>query len=372
MNGRQFKDYYEMLGVGSNAGQKEIKKAYRQLARKYHPDANPGNKEAEEKFKEVSEAYEVLGDPKKREQYDRQRQFFSQGGFAYQGGGMPFEDLFGGFEDIFDVFGGRARTATRTWPEKGQDLYYSLRLTFDEALNGTTKQIRLSHSVTCPTCNGSGAKPGTTPTTCTTCGGRGLVAMNQGFFSLSRTCPDCHGRGTLIKEPCATCHGAGNIQETKTVSIKVPSGVDDGAKIKYQNQGEAGINGGPPGDLYIITKVEPHPIFKKKGSNIHLDLPVTVSEAALGTSIKVPTPTGFLTLKVPPGTQDGTILRVKGKGAPKLHGVGTGDLLVTINVRIPTKLAPEERELLVRLAEKRKENPRERLERLAESLKVKG
>lgn len=376
MSRNQNKDYYELLGVGSNASQKEIKNAYRKLARQYHPDANPGNKETEEKFKEVAEAYEVLADAKKRRQYDEQRQLFNRGGYNFQPGTAGYEDIFGsergGVEDIFDLFGGRARATTRNWPEKGQDLYYNLRLTFEESLSGVTKQIRLSHSVVCNVCRGTGAKAGTTLSTCPTCGGQGVVAMDQGIFGLSRTCPTCHGRGTVIKEPCGTCHGAGTLQETKTISIKVPAGVDDGSKIKYQGQGEAGAIGGPSGDLYIITKVAPHPIFKKRGSNIHLDLPVTFSEAALGAAIKVPSPAGSVTLKVPPGTQDGTTLRVKGKGAPKVHGGSTGDLLATIDVRVPTKLSADERELLARLAEKRKENPRAHFEELAESLKVKN
>lgn len=368
MNGNKLKDYYEVLGVGKNATKKEIKDAYRKLARKYHPDANPGNKSAEEKFKEISEAYEILGNEQKRKTYDQQREFLSGGGYGFQQGGINFEDLFGGaggagFEDLFDVFGGRAGAA-KNRPEKGQDLYYSLRISFAEALAGTQKQIRLNHGVICPTCTGSGAKAGTSPTVCHTCGGQGTVASNQGIFAISRACPTCHGRGTVIKDPCSTCHGSGTIQESKTITIKVPAGIDDGSKIKYHDLGEAGKSGGPPGDLYIITRVDPHPVFKKKGSNIHLDVPITFTEAALGAVIEVPTPKGKVNLKIPPGTQNRSTLRLKGKGAPKTSTGVVGDLMVTVNVDVPKKLRADERELLLKLSDIKKENPRESLETL--------
>jgi len=372
MNGDNVKDYYKILNVGSNASKKEIKKSYRKLARRYHPDANPDNKKAEEKFKEISEAYNVLGDDKKRQEYDEQRQFFRQGGYNRPPGGFTREGggNFSGqnFQDIFDVFGGQTG-AKPNWPQKGQDLLYSLPITFSEALSGVTKQIKISHSVTCSNCKGSGAKPGTSVATCPTCGGQGTVAMDQGIFGLNRTCPQCHGRGTIVKDPCPTCHGSGTAQESKVISIKVPAGVDNGSKIKYPKLGEAGINNGPPGDLFIIAKVKPHPIFKKRGSNIHLDLPVTFTEAALGAVVKVPTPSGSVSLKIPPGTQDRTTLRVKGRGAPKLRGGTVGDLMVTINIVVPTKLSAEDKELLVRLANNRKEDPRAAMEKLIGTVK---
>lgn len=372
MNGDNVKDYYKILNVGSNASKKEIKKSYRQLARRYHPDANPDNKKAEEKFKEISEAYDVLSDEKKRRQYDQQRQFYQQGGFKAPPGGFTQENYgnFSGqnFQDIFDIFGSQAGEKP-IWPQKGQDLLYSLPITFSESLNGVTKQIKISHSITCPNCRGSGAKSGTSAVTCPTCGGQGAVAMNQGIFGLNRTCPQCLGRGTIVKDPCANCHGSGTARESKVISIKVPAGVDSGSKIKYQNLGEAGANNGPPGDLFIIVKVKTHPIFKKRGSNIHLDLPVTFSEAALGAVVKVPTPSGSVGLKVPSGTQDHTTLRVKGKGAPKLHGGGSGDLMVTIDVAVPTKLSSADKELLVRLAKNQKEDPRAEMKKLIGTIK---
>ena len=368
MNGDNAKDYYKILNVGGNASKKEIKKSYRKLARKYHPDANPDNKKAEDKFKEISEAYNVLSDDKKREQYDQQRRFFSQGGYNVSpGGGFTqerYSDMSGkNFQDIFDIFGGQTQTRP-SWPQKGQDLHYSLPISFSEALTGVTKQIKINHSITCPNCQGSGARSGTAAITCPTCGGTGVVAMNQGIFGLNRACPQCHGRGSIVKDPCAVCHGSGMVQESKVISIKVPAGVDSGSKIRYQKLGEAGINNGPPGDLFIIAKVKPHPVFKKRGSNIHLNLPVTFSEAALGAVVKVPTPSGSVNLKIPPGTQERTTLRVKGKGAPKLHGGGMGDLMVTINVIVPTKLAPQDKDLLVRLTKSRKEDPRAEMEKL--------
>ncbi len=373
MNGNKLDDFYEVLGVGKNASKKEIKDSYRKLARKFHPDANPGNKGSEEKFKEISHAYDILGDDEKRKNYDQQREFMSQGGYNFQQGGANYEDLFRGgqgaagvnYEDIFDLFGQERRGPSRNRAEKGQDLYYSLRITFDESLEGIERKIKINHSVTCPTCGGSGAKAGTSAETCPTCRGQGVVATDQGIFGLTRTCPTCRGQGSIIREACTTCHGAGNIQEAKTITIRVPAGVNNDSKVKYKAYGEAGKNGGPAGDLYIITKVDPHPLFKKKGSNIHFELPISYMEAALGAVIDVPTPKGDVSLKVPPGTQDRTTLRVKGKGAPKLRGGVTGDLMVTIDVKIPKKLRADERDLLIKLSETEKNNPRTTFNKLA-------
>ncbi|MDI6690174.1 MAG: molecular chaperone DnaJ [Actinomycetota bacterium] len=362
MFGRRYKDYYKILGVSKDATQEEIKRSYRGLARKYHPDANPSNKkEAEEKFKEVNEAYEVLSDPKKRQEYDQGVRFFETGFSPFRDFG--FERPFGDFEfsDIFDIF--RDFGFRREYPQAGRDLYYNVNLSFEDALRGTTTSIDLNEEVSCRTCGGTGAKPGTSPVVCPVCGGKGMVAYNQGFFSLSRTCHKCMGRGTIIEAPCPTCRGAGTVEQTKRVEVKIPPGVEDGSKIRLREKGEPGVRGGPPGDLYIITNVAPHSFFKRKGTNILLDLPITLTEAALGASIKVPTVNGTVSLKIPPGTQDGQIFRLKGRGAPRLHGWGRGDMLITIHVVVPTKLTSEEKELLVRFANKRKENPREHLER---------
>ena len=370
VNGGQLKDFYKILGVSENASEREIKNAYRRLARKYHPDANPNNKEAEERFKEISQAYEILGDEKKRHQYDQQRQFFSQG-FApgsKAAGNINFQDLFGGsgFEDLFDFFSSPTGGQTNI-PQKGRDLYYNLPLSFFEAIKGTTKRIRVTHNVVCPSCLGSGAEAGSSSISCKTCGGSGRVARNQGFFSLTTVCPTCQGKGKVIKTPCNVCHGLGTIQETKTITIKVPAGIDNDGKIKYRNLGEPGLNGGPSGDLYIVAKVASHPVFKRRGSAIHLELPITFTEAALGATVKVPTIHGFVNLRIPAGAQNHTVLRIRGKGAPRLRGGGNGDMLVKLIVKTPTKLKADEKELLVRFAEKKKDNPRAELERLAAS-----
>lgn len=362
MSARTYKDYYKILGVGKNATQKEIKDAYRKLARRHHPDANPNTPDSEEKFKEISEAYEVLGDAKKRKEYDQLGQFF--GGYrpggsydeAWTRGFRDFGDI-GGFRDLFDLFGfgERERVSQRV---RGQDLVYNVHLSFEEALKGTEVTLRVSRDETCATCGGSGAKPGTAPKTCPTCGGRGLVADNQGFFSISRTCPRCMGRGTITEEACPTCRGAGRVTRTGAETLKIPAGVRDGSRIRFRGKGQAGSGGGPPGDLYIVTKVAPHAFFKRSGSDIILDLPITFTEAALGAKIKIPTIDGEVTLKIPPGTQSGSILRLKGKGAPKLGGGGYGDMLVRVEVQVPAKLSAEERDLLVRLSGVRREDPR--------------
>lgn len=370
MNG---KDYYQILGVDKKASQQEIKKAYRRLAQKYHPDKNPNNKEAEEKFKEVSEAYEVLSDSEKRKQYDQGTYFFKQQGFDpraysrfYQDFGAAqtvFTDLggFGGFEDIFNLFSGFGRGRRAKTAERGRDITYKIHLAFDDALKGVATRINVNRNVVCPTCVGTGAKPGTSSRTCPECGGRGTVALNQGLFGLSRSCPSCLGRGSIIDAPCPACRGTGRGTETKKITVRLPPGVTDGSKIRFPGKGEPGLKGGPPGDLYIITEVEPHPFFKRKGSDVLLDLPITFAEAALGGRVKVPTLDGIVHLRIPAGTQDGRTFRLRGKGAPKLKGHGTGDMLVTVHIVVPTKLNKAEKELIEKLAATTKENPRAKL-----------
>ncbi|RJQ55577.1 MAG: molecular chaperone DnaJ [Actinobacteria bacterium] len=373
MNGN-YKDYYKILGVAKNATEKEIKSAYRKLARKHHPDANPDDKSAEEKFKEISEAYEVLSDPKKRQAYDAGPQFFTQGpGGAgpFGAGGFSFDigDLFGGaqgarggtadFSSIFDIFGGGARTGARsTAAQRGRDLEYAVQLSFDEALKGVTTKINVQREGACPTCHGSGAKPGTSPVTCPTCGGRGAIAQDQGLFSLSRTCPQCMGTGRIIQEPCPTCKGSGHVAEMKKVTIKIPAGVADRSKLRFPGKGEAGSHGGPAGDLFVVVNVGPHPYYKRKGADILLDVPVTYAEAALGSRIEVPTVDGRVKLRVPAGTQSGKVFRLKGKGAPKLKGAGSGDMLVKVHIVVPQKLSGKAKSALETFDEVLDEDPR--------------
>jgi molecular chaperone DnaJ len=382
VNGRDYKDYYKTLQVAKTADAKAIKSAFRKLARKYHPDQNPGDKAAEEKFKEVGEAYEVLSDKEKRAAYDRGPEaFFGQAGpgggpggggpFTYQPFGQgPFGEhdtsSFGSMDDLFDLFGGggaRRQTGRAAAGERGRDLEYELTLSFDEALARVTTKINVRKAATCPTCRGSGAAPGTSPAMCPTCAGRGTVAVNEGFFSLSRPCPTCRGTGQVIPSPCPKCHGEGSIVETQAVTAKVPAGVSNGSRIRLRGKGEAGKRGGPAGDLYVVTKVTPHKFFRRKGADVLLDLPVTISEAALGADVHVPLPGGgTVTVKVPAGSEDGKTMRIRGKGAPKLKGSGRGDLLITIDLKVPKKLAADQRELLERFAELRKENVRAGLE----------
>ncbi|MDO8886560.1 molecular chaperone DnaJ [Candidatus Oleimmundimicrobium sp.] len=366
MPNRRSKDYYKILGVDKKATQDEIKKAYRKLAHKYHPDkAQEGEKkQAEEKFKEIAEAYEVLGNSKKRQEYDQGTRFF-ESGFrpgADFGSGSSSGD-FGQFTDIFDLFGMGKRGRSYEAPEKGRDLQYSIQLPFEQAISGASVKINIMREDICSNCKGTGAKPGTFPKNCPTCGGSGQVAQNQGFFSISRPCPQCLGRGVVIENPCPVCRGMGRAKKTEPFMVKIPAGVSDGSRIRFPRKGEAGLRGGPFGDLYIITKVRPHPIFKRDGSNILLDLPITFTEVALGTKVKVPTMNKSVSLKIPAGTQDGQVFRLKGKGAPRLKGLGKGDMLIKIKLVVPKKLSNEEKKLLEMLAEKHKENPRGHLEK---------
>ena len=360
---RTYKDYYAVLGVGRNATQKEIKDAYRKLARKYHPDANKSDKETEEKFKEISEAYEMLKDPKKRKEYDGMGRFFGghnpgAGGWhdsSRANGGFSFG---GGMGDLFDLFGGDVGGRRANMPTKGEDIIYNVRLTFDEALKGKTVQFIINREEPCMSCGGTGAAPGSGRKVCQVCGGRGLIADNQGIFSISRPCPSCNGQGSVVEKPCGTCRGNGHVVTPKTETVNIPAGVADGSKLKFKGRGQAGLNGGPPGDLYIVTKVAPHPFFKRDGSDVLLDVPITFVEAALGASIEIPTIDESVSLKIPAGTRDGQTFRLRGKGAAKLKGSSRGDMLATVHIEVPRDLSPNEKELLVRFASARSDNPR--------------
>ena len=339
------RDFYEVLGVAKNASEAELKKAYRRLAMKHHPDRNPDNAEAEEKFKEAKEAYETLNDAQKRAAYD---QFGHAGvdpsmggGGGYGGGGASFSDI---FSDIFGGGGGGGGAGQQTY--RGADLRYNLNLSLEDAVKGTTVKIRVPTMVKCEPCDGSGAKKGTSPETCTTCAGHGQVRMQQGFFSVQQTCPDCRGTGKQIKNPCSSCHGQGRVQENKTLSVKVPAGVDNGDRIRLSGEGEAGENGGPSGDLYVQMAVKPHDIFERQDSNLICEVPIDMVTATLGGELDVPTLTGRVKLKIPAGSQSGKVFRLKGKGVKPVRGGAVGDLLCAIAVEIPVKLNAKQEELL--------------------------
>lgn len=356
------RDYYEVLGVQRNATEAEIKKAFKRLAMKYHPDRNPDDKEAEENFRECREAYDVLSDARKRAAYDQFGHAGVEGGMggagAGFGGGASFSDIFG---DVFgDIFGG-GRGGNRVF--RGADLRYNLELTLEEAVHGTTVKIRVPTLVTCEVCEGSGAKKGTTPTACPTCHGVGQVRMQQGFFAVQQTCPRCHGSGKVITDPCAACHGQGRIEKEKTLSVKVPAGVDVGDRIRLAGEGEAGENGGPPGDLYVQIHVKEHPIFRREGSNLACEVPISFVTAALGGELEVPTLDGRVVLKVPPETQTGKLFRMRGKGVRSVRGGGVGDLLCKVTVETPVHLTERQQELLREFEQtleegKEKHNPR--------------
>ena len=365
------KDYYSVLGVNESAADKEIQRAYRRLARKYHPDANPDNDEAEERFKEISAAYDVLGDADKRKEYDEIRRLGpAPAGFATAGGGQGFTFRTGdaegfGFDlgDLFgEAFGGGRRTRTRaSAAQRGRDLEAELRLGFEQAVSGVTTDVHLSSDVACTTCGGSGARPGTTPTTCATCGGSGKVAESQGLFSMSRPCRACGGRGHIVTDPCGDCGGRGTQRKPRRVRVRIPPGVEDGQLIRLPGRGEPGRNGGPPGDLFVAVGVGAHPVFGRSGRNLTVTVPVTYPEAVLGAEVKVPTLDGApVTVRIPPGTPSGRTLRVRGQGVPGPRG-GRGDLLVTVEVAVPQRVGTDERKAVEALAASMEGNPRAHL-----------
>lgn len=343
------RDYYEVLGVSKDVDKKELKRAYRKLAMKYHPDRMPDDKDAEEKFKEATEAYEVLGDDQKRQAYDQfghagvDGQGGGYGGGGFGGGGGNFSDIFG---DAFsDFFGGGGRGA-QNGPRRGSDLRYTMELTLEEAVHGVEKQIRIPTLVACEPCDGSGAKEGTKPKTCGTCHGAGQVRMQQGFFAVQQTCPTCRGQGTIVENPCGSCHGRGVKEETKTLSVKIPAGVDTGDRIRLSGEGEAGAMGGPTGDLYVQMTVREHKIFQRDGSNLYCDVPISFVDAVLGGELEVPTLGGKVMLKIPAETQSGKTFRLRGKGVKSVRGGITGDLLCRVQVETPVNLNSNQKELL--------------------------
>ncbi len=354
------RDYYEVLGVDRDAGEEEIKKAYRKLAIKYHPDKNPGDKAAEEKFKELGEAYEALSEPQKRAAYDQ----YGHAAFdpraragGFRGGGFhdPFEifrEVFGGggTGSIFDeLFGGERRDPTG--PQRGADLRYDMEISFQEAVLGCEKEIAVTKLDACESCRGSGAEPGSTVKTCSTCGGRGQVISSRGIFSIAQTCPRCEGAGRVNEKPCRACHGAGRRERTSKINIKIPPGVDTGARLRSAGNGEGGIRGGPAGNLYVVLHVKPHEIFQRDGDDLICNVPLSFVQAALGAEIEVPTLAGKAHIKIPPGTQAGTIFRLKGKGVKNVQGYGVGDLHVRVHVEVPAHLNAVQRAKLQEFAD---------------------
>jgi molecular chaperone DnaJ len=346
------RDYYEILGVARDSSEKDIKKAYRRVAMKFHPDRNPDDKDSEEKFKEASEAYEILSDSQKRSAYDQYGHDAvsgNAGAGGFGGGNGNFGDIFG---DVFgDIFGGGGGGGRSRGPARGSDLRYNLDVDLEEAVKGTEVKIRVPTLVSCEPCNGSGAKKGSSPVTCTTCGGIGQVRMQQGFFSVQQTCPNCRGKGKMISDPCNSCHGQGLKEETKTLSVKVPPGVDTGDRIRLTGEGEAGPDGGPSGDLFVQINVRAHSIFERDGKNLYCEVPISITDASLGGDLEVPTLDGRVKLKIPEETQTGKLFRLRGKGVAPVRGGSTGDLLCRVVIETPVNLTKNQKELLSQLQE---------------------
>ena len=340
------RDYYEVLGVNRDAGDDEIKKAYRKLAMKHHPDRNPDNKDAEEKFKEAKEAYEMLSDPQKKAAYDR----YGHAGVDPSMGAGPGAQGFDGFSDAFgDIFGdlfGSGGRGGRSNVYRGADLRYNLEITLEEAARGAEKTIRIPTAEECGTCHGSGAKPGTQPKPCPTCNGHGQVRVQQGFFSIQQTCPKCHGSGKIIPEPCRDCGGAGRVKKQKTLEVKIPAGIDDGMRLRHAGHGEPGVNGGPPGDLYVEIHIRKHAVFERDHDDLHCEMPISITTAALGGEIEIPTLEGMARLKIPAETQSGKVFRLRGKGIKNVRSHAHGDLMCHVVVETPVNLTERQRELL--------------------------
>lgn len=358
------RDYYEVLGVTKTSSADEIKKAYRKMAVKYHPDKNPGDKEAEDKFKEASEAYEILSDPQKKAAYDHYghaafdaRSRGGGGGGGYHDPFDIFREAFGGggggggsiFDDLFG--GGGGRRSNPNGPERGADMRYDLEISFEEAALGTTKQISLSRADQCEPCKGTGAAPGSSTKTCTTCGGNGQVIMSRGIFSIQQTCPSCQGAGKTVEKPCKSCRGTGRAEKKSSIELRIPPGVDTGTRLRSSGNGESGLRGGPSGDLYVVLHVREHSIFEREGDNIICELPINFVTATLGGEVEVPTLQGKANIKIPAGTQSSTTFRLRGRGVKSIKGHGTGDLLIRVKVEIPTKLNQKQKAKLEEFAE---------------------
>ena len=355
------RDYYEVLGVDRGASSEDLKKAYRRLAMKFHPDRQSSDPKAEEKFKEASEAYEILNDGEKRAAYDR---FGHAGVDPNQGGASGFE---GSFSDIFgdvfgDIFGGSRGRSDGV--SRGSDLRYNLNLTLEQAVGGDTIEIKIPVMTACADCDGTGCAPGSSPTTCSDCSGTGQIRVSQGFFSLQQTCPRCRGQGRIITDPCRSCGGSGRVEKSKTLSVKVPAGVDNGDRIRLTGEGEAGLRGGPPGDLYVQVEVKDHPIFVRDGRHLYCEVPISFPDAALGGQMEVPTLDGRVNLKIPKETQTGKVFRLRGKGVTQVRGGGVGDLLCKVQIETPVELTQQQKELLEKfkesLGENEKHSPKER------------
>ncbi|MFE5319954.1 molecular chaperone DnaJ [Paenibacillus sp. NPDC056579] len=364
------RDYYEVLGVGKDASQDDIKKAYRQMARQYHPDVNKAD-DAEQKFKEAKEAYDVLSDDQKKAQYDRFGHVDPNQGM---GGGFGGNADFGGFGDLFDMFfGGQGQRRNPNAPQRGNDLQYTLTIEFKEAVFGKETDIHIPRTETCDTCHGNGAKPGTKPETCTTCKGTGQqeVVQNTAFGRIvnRRVCSTCGGQGVTIKEKCGTCHGSGKVKKQRTIHLNIPAGVDDGAQLRVSGEGESGTRGGPSGDLYVVIRVKPHDFFEREGDDIYCEIPLTFAQAALGDEIEIPTLTEKVKLKIPAGTQTDTYFRLKGKGVPRLRGYGQGDQHVKVVVVTPTNMNEEQKELLREFSRLSGENTHEQQQSIFERMK---